>query len=36
VVILPWNIADEVRQQQPAHLWGGKFVVAVPELRVLS
>lgn len=36
VVILPWNIADEVRLQQPAGTWGGKFVVAVPELRVLS
>lgn len=36
VVILPWNIADEVRQQQPSRLWGGKFVVAVPELRVLE
>jgi hypothetical protein len=36
VVILPWNIADEVRAQQPAAAWGGKFVVAVPELKVLA
>jgi hypothetical protein len=36
VVILPWNIADEVRQQQPLGAWGGRFVVAVPELRVLA
>lgn len=36
VVILPWNIAEEVRQQQPAGKWGGSFVVAVPELRVLA
>lgn len=37
VVILPWNIAPEVVQQQ-AHVrsWGGQFVVAVPEVRVLS
>ncbi len=36
VVILPWNIASEVMQQQPAARWGGRFVVAVPELTVLS
>jgi SAM-dependent methyltransferase len=36
VVILPWNIAEEVRQQQPVGKWGGKFVVAVPDLRVLA
>ena len=34
VLILPWNIADEVIAQQHGVLeWGGKFVVAVPELR---
>jgi SAM-dependent methyltransferase len=36
VVILPWNIAEEVRQQQHVENWGGRFVVAVPELRVLA
>jgi hypothetical protein len=36
VVILPWNIADEVIEQQEEFLGGGKFVIAVPELRVLS
>ena len=36
VFILPWNIADEVMQQQQQVLaWGGKFVIAVPELKVL-
>jgi hypothetical protein len=35
VLILPWNIAHEVRQQQNIHTWGGKFVVAVPELKFL-
>ena len=36
VVILPWNIADEVmRQNAFIRQWGGKFVTAVPELSVL-
>jgi SAM-dependent methyltransferase len=36
VVILPWNIADEVLAQL-AHVraWGGRFAVAVPEMRLL-
>lgn len=37
VVILPWNIAAEVMQQQAGISdWGGRFVIAVPELKVLS
>ncbi|MDX2503415.1 MAG: class I SAM-dependent methyltransferase [Gammaproteobacteria bacterium] len=35
VVILPWNIAEEVMNQQVMP-WGGKFVIAVPELKVLE
>lgn len=36
VIILPWNIADEVmRQNAFIRQWGGKFVTAVPELKVL-
>lgn len=36
VVIFPWNIAEEVtQQQQQVRSWGGKFVVSVPELKVL-
>jgi hypothetical protein len=37
VLILPWNIAGEVVRQQGAALaeWGGKFAVAVPEMKVL-
>lgn len=33
LVILPWNIAEEVMEQQ-AHVaeWGGEFVVAIPNL----
>jgi hypothetical protein len=35
VLILPWNIAPEIRQQN-AHLTatGTRFVTAVPELRI--
>jgi SAM-dependent methyltransferase len=33
VLVLPWNIADEVvRQNEYIRAWGGKFVCAVPEL----
>jgi SAM-dependent methyltransferase len=33
VLILPWNIAAEVRSQQSViKTWGGRFVTAVPEL----
>jgi hypothetical protein len=35
VVILPWNIAEEVMNQNSfIRAWGGQFVTAVPELRV--
>ena len=35
VVILPWNIADEVvKANDFVREWGGQFVVAVPALRV--
>ena len=35
VVILPWNLKDEISTQL-AYIkdWGGKFVVAVPELKI--
>lgn len=37
VVILPWNIAAEVREQNASvAAWGGKFAVAVPTLHVLN
>jgi hypothetical protein len=37
ILVLPWNIADEVIAQNAAvREWGGAFVVAVPELRVLG
>jgi len=35
VLILPWNIADEVMQQNACvREWGGRFVTAVPELQI--
>ena len=37
LLILPWNIKDEVMEQM-AHIraWGGKFVVPIPRLEVFS
>jgi hypothetical protein len=36
VIILPWNISHEVVKQQACVLdWGGRFLVAIPELTVL-
>lgn len=36
ILILPWNIADEVVEQYSyAKEWGAQFVIAVPELRVI-
>jgi SAM-dependent methyltransferase len=35
VLILPWNIAEElISQMSCVREWGGKFVVAVPELKI--
>ena len=35
IVILPWNLRDEISQQLAyARAWGAKFVVALPELEV--
>lgn len=37
VLILPWNLQDEiVKQMADVRSWGGRFVVAIPEVRVLS
>jgi len=37
VLILPWNIADEVIQQHGyAREWGGAFMAAVPEMRIIT
>jgi len=35
VLILPWNLADEVMTQQSRVAeWGARFVTAVPQLRI--
>ena len=37
ILILPWNIKDEVIEQLSyIKEWNGKFVVVVPELKVIS
>jgi SAM-dependent methyltransferase len=37
VLILPWNFRDEIMRQM-AHIreWGGRFVVPIPEARVID
>ncbi len=37
LVILPWNLKSEIMEQM-AHIrdWGGKFVVAIPELEIIE
>jgi len=37
VLILPWNFKDEiVKQMADVRSWGGRFVVPIPEVRVLD
>jgi SAM-dependent methyltransferase len=37
VLILPWNFKDEIVEQMGyIREWGGKFVVPIPEVRVLD
>jgi len=37
VLILPWNIKDEIRTQMAGiKAWGGRFVVAVPALALIE
>jgi len=37
VIIMPWNIKDEiVKQLDHVRQWGAKFVVAIPELTVID
>lgn len=37
VLILPWNLADEISTDMAAiRDWGGRFVIPIPELEVLS
>ena len=35
VIIFPWNLSDEISEQLFfIRNWGGKFVIAIPELRI--
>jgi hypothetical protein len=37
IIILPWNIAEEVMSEYHyVKAWGAKFVTAVPELRIIE
>jgi hypothetical protein len=37
VLILPWNLADEISQQLSyVREWGGKLVVPIPEVAILA
>jgi hypothetical protein len=37
VLILPWNLRDEVMQQLSyIREWGGVFVTAIPSLKVIA
>jgi SAM-dependent methyltransferase len=36
VLLLPWNLKDEIVEQMSAvREWGGRFVVPIPEIRIL-
>jgi hypothetical protein len=37
VLVLPWNLRDEIVEQlAPVGAWGGRLVVAIPELEVIE
>jgi hypothetical protein len=37
VLILPWNLKDEISQQMSfIREWGGRFVVPIPEVQIIS
>jgi len=37
LVIIPWNLEKEITEQQAQiREWGGKFVVPIPELKILE
>ncbi len=36
VLILPWNISAEIVANNDISAWGGRYVIAVPELAVLT
>jgi hypothetical protein len=37
ILILPWNIKKEIMEQLSyVHMWGGKFIIPIPELQVIE
>ncbi len=36
VLVLPWNLRNEIVAQVPVGSWGGRFVVAIPKLEVFD
>lgn len=37
VIILPWNIKDEIiREHEYIKKWGGKFVVLIPRVKIIT
>ena len=37
VLILPWNLKDEIIQQmRHVGAWGGKFIVPIPDMTVID
>jgi hypothetical protein len=36
VLILPWNVQEEIMQQIAfIREWGGQFVIPIPEVKIL-
>ena len=37
IIILPWNLKDEIMEQmKDIKKWGGKFVIPIPEVKIYS
>ena len=37
VLILPWNLQEEIRRQMAGiRDWGGRFIVPIPEARIVD
>jgi hypothetical protein len=37
VLVLPWNLIDEISKQHSyISAWGGKFVVPIPEVKIIN
>ena len=37
IIILPWNIKDEIiKQLNYVNAWGGKFMVPIPKLEIIK